>query len=52
MCMIQSHLNIPIVVRSKYILQSIVKLLYSILAMSFTLRGKDNNLDYYCPEQN
>jgi hypothetical protein len=50
--LIQSHLNVMIVVISKYILQSIVKLFYSLYSISITLRGKDNDLNYYCPEQN
>jgi hypothetical protein len=32
-----------IIVRNKYILQFIVKIFYSLLALSFTLRGKDNH---------
>ena len=50
--MIQSHLNITIVVRSKYILQFIVKVFYSLLTLSFTLSGEYNNLDHVYPEQN
>jgi len=41
-----------IVVRSKNNLQFIVKIFYSLLTLSFTLSGKDNNLDHYRPEQN